>query len=212
MTFAEQLQHTIAHQLPGEKAHLPLSPLHRPVTSEIIQNLKEYKESAVSVVLFEEADTHKCILIQRTEYDGKHSGQISFPGGKKDKEDTDLKQTAIRECFEEIGIAIHETHFLGKLSPVYIPVSGFLVEPFVFFYPENPVYNTQIREVASVFTISLNELLEDHIFSEMKINTENQLVKMKVPCFNIENKQIWGATALILNELREVLKIMNVEL
>ena len=212
MTFAEQLQHIIKHQLPGEKAHLPLSPLHRPVTSEVIQNLKEYKESAVSIVLFEEADTHKCILIQRTEYEGKHSGQISFPGGKKDKEDNDLKQTAIRECFEEVGVAINESHLLGKLSPVYIPVSGFLVEPFVFYYPENPIYNTQIREVASVFTISLNELIEDHIFGEMKINTENQLVKMKVPCFNIENKQIWGATALILNELREVLKIMNVEL
>lgn len=212
MTFAHRLQQIITHQLPGEKAHLPLSPLHRPVTSEVIQNLKEYKESAVSVVLFEEEKQFKCILIQRTEYDGKHSGQISFPGGKKDKEDTDLKQTAIRECYEEVGVAIHESHHIGKLSPVYIPVSGFLVEPFVFYYPDNPIYNTQIREVASVFAISLNELLQDHVIGEMKIATDNQLVKMKVPCFNIENKQIWGATALILNELREVLRIMNDEL
>jgi 8-oxo-dGTP pyrophosphatase MutT (NUDIX family) len=209
MTFAERLQHTITNQLPGEKAHLPLSPLHRPVTSEVIQNLKEYKESAVSVVIYETDNQFKCILIQRTEYEGKHSGQISFPGGKKDKEDPDLKQTAIRECFEEVGVAIHESHLIGKLSSVYIPVSGFLVEPYIFFYPEQPSFQTQIREVASVFTIALNDLLDESIIGEMKINTENQLVKMKVPCFNIENKQIWGATALILNELREVLKIVN---
>ena len=211
MTFAERLQHTITNQLPGEKAHLPLSPLHRPVTSEVIQNLKEYKESAVSVVIYETDNQFKCILIQRTEYEGKHSGQISFPGGKKDKEDSDLKQTAIRECFEEVGVAIHESHLIGKLSSVYIPVSGFLVEPYVFFYPEQPSFQTQIREVASVFTIALNDLLDESIIGEMKITTENELVKMKVPCFNIENKQIWGATALILNELREVLKIVNVE-
>jgi 8-oxo-dGTP pyrophosphatase MutT (NUDIX family) len=205
MHLHTQLAHTIQHSLPGERAHIPLSPLHRPVTSEVIQNLTEYKESAVAVVLYKDLDTYHCILIQRTEYDGKHSGQISFPGGKKDKEDVDLFATAKRECFEEVGVNLSAAEYLGKLSQVYIPVSGFLVEPHVFYYPQTPSFVHQEREVAHVFTISLDELLADEVIGEMKVNTENKLVKMKVPCFNIRDKQIWGATALILNELRESL-------
>ena len=206
MHFLTQLAHTLKHNLPGERAHLPLSPLHRPVTSEVIQNLTEYKESAVAVVLFEAETTIQCILIQRTEYTGKHSGQISFPGGKKDNEDADLLATAIRECLEEVGVDISSSEYLGKLTQVYIPVSGFLVEPHVFYYPEVPVFVQQEREVAAVFTISLDELIAEDVISEMKVTTENKLVKMNVPCFNIRDKQIWGATALILNELREVIR------
>ena len=205
MHFLSQLAHTLKHNLPGEQAHLPLSPLHRPVTSEVIQNLTEYKESAVAVVLFEVETTLQCILIQRTEYTGKHSGQISFPGGKKDNEDADLLATAIRECLEEVGVDISSSEYLGKLTQVYIPVSGFLVEPHVFYYPEVPVFVQQEREVAAVFTISLDELIAEDVISEMKVTTENKLVKMNVPCFAIRDKQIWGATALILNELREIL-------
>ena len=149
--------------------------------------------------------TLQCILIQRKEYTGKHSGQISFPGGKKDNEDADLLATAIRECLEEVGVDISSSEYLGKLTQVYIPVSGFLVEPHVFYYPEVPVFVQQEREVAAVFTISLDELLAEDVISEMKVTTENKLVKMNVPCFAIRDKQIWGATALILNELRESL-------
>lgn len=209
MHLPSQLAHTLQHYLPGERAHIPLSPLHRPVTSEVIQNLKEYKESAVAVVLFASNETYECILIQRTEYDGKHSGQISFPGGKKDKEDVDLLATAKRECWEEVGVSMDIAEYLGKLSQVYIPVSGFLVEPHVFYYPELPSFVHQEREVAHVFTISLDELLADEVIGEMKVTTENKLVKMKVPCFTIRDKQIWGATALILNELREALRVTS---
>lgn len=205
MHFLERLAHTIKNNLPGESAHIPLSPLHRPITSEIIKNLTEYKESAVAVVLFKLEDSYQCILIQRTEYDGKHSGQISFPGGKKEKADNALLDTAKRECLEEVGVDLSSAEYLGKLSQVYIPVSGFLVESYVFFYPEKPTFVEQTREVASVFTISLDELVAEDVIGEMKVPTENKLVKMKVPCFNIAGKQIWGATVLILNELREVI-------
>jgi 8-oxo-dGTP pyrophosphatase MutT (NUDIX family) len=205
MEFIVQIAHTIRYNLPGEIAHIPLSPLHRPVTSEVMQNLTEYKASAVAVLLFPLENTYHCVLIQRTEYNGKHSGQISFPGGKKDSKDTDLLATAKRECFEEIGVDVSDSDYLGKLSNVYIPVSGFLVEPHVFYYPEVPAFVQQEREVASVFTISLEELLAHDVIGEMKVETENALVKLKVPCFKIRDKQIWGATALILNELREIL-------
>jgi 8-oxo-dGTP pyrophosphatase MutT (NUDIX family) len=205
MQFIVQIAHTIRYNLPGEIAHIPLSPLHRPITSEVMQNLTDYKASAVAVMLFPLENSYQCVLIQRTEYTGKHSGQISFPGGKKDPEDEDLLVTAKRECLEEIGVDVSSADYLGKLSNVYIPVSGFLVEPHVFYYPEEPAFVHQEREVAAVFTISLEELLAQDVIGEMKVETENALVKLKVPCFKIRDKQIWGATALILNELREIL-------
>jgi 8-oxo-dGTP pyrophosphatase MutT (NUDIX family) len=204
MDLISRLTYIIEHELPGEIAHHPLSPLHRPVTSEIIKNLTEYRASAVAIVLFEEQDDYQFILIQRTEYEGKHSGQISFPGGKKEDSDESYEMTARRECFEEIGIDLTDATLLGKLSPVYIPVSGFLVEPFVFNYPYNPIYKRQNREVASIFSVPIKELLQDDVISMMNIRTENNLVMKNVPCFNLQEKQIWGATALMINELREV--------
>ena len=130
MDLISRLTYIIEHDLPGEVAHHPLSPLHRPVTSEIIKGLTEYKASAVAIVIYQDMNDYRFILIQRTEYEGKHSGQISFPGGKKDETDLDFEHTARRECLEEIGIDLEDSTLLGKLSPVYIPVSGFLVEPF----------------------------------------------------------------------------------
>jgi 8-oxo-dGTP pyrophosphatase MutT (NUDIX family) len=205
MDLISRLAYIIEHDLPGEVAHHPLSPLHRPVTSEAIKNLTEYKASAVAIVIFKQDSDYHFVLIQRTEYNGKHSGQISFPGGKKEESDVNFEETARRECLEEIGIDLDSSQLLGKLSPVYIPVSGFLVEPFVFYYPENPSFHKQQREVASVFTVPFKELLQEDVITTMNIRTESNLVMKNVPCFNLQNKKIWGATALMINELREVL-------
>jgi 8-oxo-dGTP pyrophosphatase MutT (NUDIX family) len=205
MDLISRLAYIIEHELPGEVAHHPLSPLYRPVTSEILKNLTEYKASAVAIILFEDQEDHHFILIQRTEYKGKHSGQISFPGGKKEESDTSFEDTARRESFEEIGIDLEDAILLGKLSPVYIPVSGFLVEPFVFHYPYTPEFQLQDREVAFIFSVPLKELLQEHVISTMNIPTENKLVMKNVPCFNLQEKQVWGATALMINELREVI-------
>jgi 8-oxo-dGTP pyrophosphatase MutT (NUDIX family) len=205
-SFVHRLSFLIQNDLPGESAHIPLSPLHRPITSEVLRNLKEYKESAVSVIIYKEENVFKCVLIQRSVYLGKHSGQISFPGGKKDSSDEDLLQTAKRECFEEIGIDLTLSILLGKLSAVYIPVSGFLVEPYVFYFDYPMTYKTSEREVASVFSIELNQLIHPEVIKDMYVSEPTGLVKDKVPCFNLADKQIWGATALILNELRELVK------
>ena len=205
MDFISRLAFIIENELPGEVAHHRLSPLHRPVTSEILKSLTEYKASAVAIILFEDQDDHHFILIQRTEYKGKHSGQISFPGGKKEESDTSFEDTARRESFEEIGIDLRDATLLGKLSPVYIPVSGFLVEPFVFYYPYTPEFQLQDREVASIFSVPLKELIEENVISTMNISSENKLVMKNVPCFNLQEKQVWGATALMINELREII-------
>jgi 8-oxo-dGTP pyrophosphatase MutT (NUDIX family) len=207
-SFQDRLMRVISDNLPGEKAHLKMAPLNRPLTSLALQNISNYSESAVAVLIFESNNDYSLNLIQRPYYDGVHSGQISFPGGKKDESDLDLIFTSIRECREEIGVDLTDAKLLGKLTPVFIPVSNFLVEPFVYFYPNLPIYKPDEREVESIITISIQELLDESNVSTMDIFLKDGLKINHVPCFDIQNKKIWGATALILNELKEVLRYL----
>lgn len=211
MTFQEKLIRVISENLPGESAHIRMAPVNRPLSSFAIREAENVRESAVAIMLFEENTSYKCTLIQRPSYDGNHSGQISFPGGKRDPEDIDLEQTAIRECMEEVGIDLSIAQALGKLTSVYIPVSNFHVEPYAFFYPQAPEFIPDEREVESILTIALDELLDDGKISTMDVQMTNGFTLRNVPCFLINEKQIWGATALILNELKEILKMIAAE-
>jgi 8-oxo-dGTP pyrophosphatase MutT (NUDIX family) len=208
-----KLSRIIAGNLPGESAHVRLSPMSRQLSSIAKAESTSFRESAVAVVLFEPAgQTHpesagqlKCILIQRPTYIGNHSGQVSFPGGKRDPEDENLEITAIRECKEEIGVDLRKAALLGRLTPVFIPVSGFHVEPYLFFLQGTPVFVRDEREVEAILTISLRELLLEESIQAMDIAVSEDIILKDVPYFNLSGKQIWGATALVLNELKEVL-------
>lgn len=198
-----QIKQIISTDLPGEPAHFPLSPLNRPVSSEAMKNAENVKQSAVSIILLNENDDTRIVLIQRPTYDGKHSGQISFPGGKKEEHDASLFQTAIRECFEEIGFPLGEAIYLGKLTPVYIPISNFFVEPHVFFVSGDFYFEKDDFEVEEVFSVALSEILNPNKLQTEKIHL-SETFKKEVPCFKINDRIIWGATALMLNELKEI--------
>lgn len=207
-TFLEEIRKGI----PGEQSHIKMMPLNRPLSSIAVQSSISIRESAVSINLYREDEQIHCILIQRPTYDGVHSGQISFPGGKKDPDDVDLEFTARRENFEEIGIAIDQGILLGELTDVYIPVSSFLVKPFIFFYEELPDLHADSREVAEIFSFSLEELTLESSFSTMEIQIQNGIKQKNIPCLVLGGKEIWGATALILNELRGLILLMlNIE-
>ena len=203
--FPNGIIEEIKKGLPGESSHKKMSPLNRPLTSYVLNTDIQVRESAVSIVLFPDESEIKCILIQRPEYDGSHSGQIAFPGGKKDPEDLHLEYTARRETFEEIGIPMSNGQLLGELTHVYIPVSGFLVHPYMYYHHELPTLIAHPREVAEIFSFSLNELLDKKSFSTMTIRFPTGLIQKNIPCFVLNQKNIWGATALILNELRDLL-------
>lgn len=206
-SFHQKLIQLFQAELPGEEAHKPMMPINRPLSSDALKEAIDAKESAVAVMLFEEDGIHHCALIQRPSYDGSHSGQVSFPGGKREFSDENLAFTAIRECWEEVGIQLSDNYLIGKLTSVYIPVSNFHVEPFLFYYPEKPAFKADEREVESIFTITMNELLDDSNLDQMEVKINPNLTMKNIPCFNIADKQIWGATALILNELKEILKL-----
>jgi len=190
--------------LPGERAHLEMFPLRKASSLSIPEN-GDYRISAVMALLFPEEDELKLTLTQRHDYKGKHGGQISFPGGKTEEFDNSTIQTALRETHEEIGIEPNQINVLGKLTDVYIPVSKFLVHPYVGFHEPNPNFIASDKEVKEIITFNIIELLQEENRQTTKIKTSNGLYLKDIPCFTIQDKIVWGATALMLNELKIIL-------
>ena len=158
-----------------------------------------YKIAAVALIIYpDEKQETRLILIERNQYKGVHSGQVSFPGGKQEINDSSLTQTALRESYEEIGINIDSLILLRKLSKIYIPPSNFLVTPFLFFSDQNLNFEHN-NEVKNILTPSLKNVLNFQIK-----NYENQSIVD--PYFRYNKFKIWGATSMILNELVEIIK------
>jgi 8-oxo-dGTP pyrophosphatase MutT (NUDIX family) len=147
------------------------------------------------------------VVIQRTVYEGTHSGQIAFPGGKWETTDHSMKETALRECWEEIGVTADELDYVGKLTDVFTSVSSFLIEPHVFYW-KAPRTNFTLseREVAAVYAIDLCQLQDDANIVQIDVPIRNGIVLKAVPHFVLNDIRIWGATAIMLSELREVLR------
>lgn len=198
----ELIKQLLDNDLPGEDAHLTMSPLGRQKSSQAIKNVNNYRESAVALVLFETEETLKSVLIQRTIYKGSHSGQVCLPGGKKEDFETSLDQTAIRECAEETGLITEKLDLLGSLTPVYIPVSNYHVHPFVFHYTDTPEFFPEEREVAEILPFNLKDILIEENMKTTDIRVTKERILRNVPYFDIREKVVWGATAIILNEFR----------
>ena len=208
-SFRDRLQAYLAQELPGEEAHLKAMPVHRPLSSEAkLQAAKDYRASAVAILLYTEGKAVKSVLIQRPDYEGVHGGQVSFPGGKMDLTDDNLEMTARRECFEEIGFPMHQGTLLGALTEVFIPVSKFLVQPYVFFEENVPTLVSDEREVAEIISFDVHEFTQLEI-ERTTLNLSQGIRLKDVPYFPIENKIVWGATAIMLAEFQEVLRRMG---
>ena len=135
----------------NESDHLAMLPAGRTLSSEALKTMDAHRESAVGIHCYKNQEAHyEILLIQRSEYQGKHSGQIAFPGGKMEHDDPDLRYTARRECHEEIGITPEAGDFIRSLSPVYIPVSNFKMTPFFFYHENPPALQLNEREVQQI--------------------------------------------------------------
>jgi 8-oxo-dGTP pyrophosphatase MutT (NUDIX family) len=190
--------------LPGERAHMEMSPL-RGRSSEELKKAQSFKVSAVLALIYQQDGQLFSLLTERQTYKGKHSGQMSFPGGKMEDFDKNPGETALRETQEEVGIAPHKIELLGQLTDVYIPVSQFLVHPFLGYTATRPITKKEEREVQSIIHFPLEELLDNNNRIETRIKMDNGMILKDVPAFQIQNKIVWGATALMLNELKEIL-------
>lgn len=142
-----------------------------------------------------------CIL--RPKYDGVHGGQVSFPGGKAEPGDRDIVETALREASEEIGVDPTMVKVIGKLTDLYIPPSNFLVTPVVGYSLSRPVFSIDPFEVEKLLEIDLLNLLYEPVIEQLKIVTRDGL-EIEAPAYMMDGNVIWGATAMIISELREI--------
>lgn len=203
--FKNQLKAELALEMPGTAAHLRLAPEMR------IEDIKTGRlpagavESAVLILLYPKNNRLHTVVILRNEYDGVHSGQISFPGGKKEQTDVDFKATALREAQEEIGIIPGELEVLGQISPFYVRPSNFIIYPFVAFQTEQPQFQLDPSEVQRIIEIDIqNETTYEKI--EKRTLTFKNNFQVNAPGFVVGNEFMWGATAMIFSELIHILK------
>jgi len=190
-------------KLPGMDSQQKMAPSDRTKGIFLSRTGSETVYAGVLILLFINRGKLYTVLIRRNLYPGPHSGQISFPGGKKELSDKTLAETALRETQEETGIPAHKIRVLGPLTPLFIPVSRFMVYPFVGFYPGDPVFNPDPSEVQEIILPDLC-LLANGESCKMTIHKDTQTIL--APYYEYGNHRIWGATAMILSEFLEILR------
>lgn len=191
--------------LPGKEAQYKLGTAARmPFKKQSIP--ENTKIAGVLCLLYPQNGQWYLPLIQRvvTKRD-KHSGQISFPGGKSELTDESHEATALREAQEEIGIIQEDVKILGSLTPLYIPASNFKVYPFVGVIDYIPTFIAQETEVAEVVEVNLEKLIAPETLKYKSMQYSKSFTVKDVPYFDVSNKTVWGATAMMLNEFIEVI-------
>jgi 8-oxo-dGTP pyrophosphatase MutT (NUDIX family) len=200
----QQLQAQLAETLPGTAAQFKMT---HSIRVHSTQPRADAKIAAVMLLLYQKNDTWHTALIRRvatSNPDDKHSGQISFPGGKQDPTDENLAHTALRETEEEIGIPMQNIQLLGQLTELYIPVSNFLVHPFVGYIQEIPIFKPQASEVKAVLEVPIAHFTSSTHRKTTDMRFSPNILLKEVPYFDVFGNVVWGATAMILNEFSEI--------
>ncbi len=192
-----------SHPLPGEDIQFLMAPITRQKIKQLEPKNYFPKKSAVLILLYPHGNSINTILIQRPVYEGVHSGQIAFPGGKFEENDRILENTALREANEEIGINTNNIKLIGNLTDVYISPSNFLVKPFVGFVPEISELKADSYEVSQIIHSDLFSLNNENIKGIKTIEHSNGF-KIKTPYYEVEGFTVWGATAMMISELNAV--------
>jgi 8-oxo-dGTP pyrophosphatase MutT (NUDIX family) len=205
VSFIEQLKIRLQKPLPGEAVQYLMAPVSRLQIKDLEPENYNPKKSAVMILLFPHEQFIKTVLIERPVYEGVHSGQVAFPGGKFEDADRDLKQTALRETFEEIGVDPNKIEVIGQLTDLYINPSNFLVSPYIGFVNEHPNFTPNTREVKQIVVYNLFDLNNENIKSEKEIVFSGGF-KLKTPYYDIEGLTVWGATAMMISELNAVIE------
>jgi 8-oxo-dGTP pyrophosphatase MutT (NUDIX family) len=203
--FIHKLKIEFNKPLPGVLAQNKLKPYLKinknlPSPPPILPKL-----SAVMALIYPIKKEPHLLLIERTTYDGVHSGQLGFPGGKIEKTDTNSLFAALRETTEEVGIIHDEIEVIGQLSEVYVLASNFLVYPYVGIMKKRPDFLLDEKEVAAILEIPIKTFYNNAILKEKPIKS-NLGFTLMAPYYDIDGKVLWGATAMMISELTHVVK------
>ena len=198
------LHQAFTKELPGKEAHVNMAP--QPLDLRRFTSIfaEPPKKSGVLLLFYPDEGAVYFPLIKRPQYPGVHSGQVGFPGGKMEPSDPDILFTALREAEEEIGIDAGKVEVLGRLSDLYIPTSNFLVTPVVGFIQEKPSFVPEQREVARIITTEVISLFHPEVRKQTQLAVGGGMY-LDTPYFAVEEEVVWGATAMILSELIQIL-------
>lgn len=190
--------------LPGSIAHEPLRATPAGLIVPRFEHRSPPKPGSVLILLYEEKGKIMFPLTKRPDYMGTHGGQISLPGGKTEGAETRI-ETALREAEEEIGISASKVNVLGSLTEFFVIPSNFLITPVIGYLNDVPDFKPDSKEVKKIIYTSVDDLLRDDAVHTKEIMAAN-MFPMSAPHFEIENEIVWGATAMMLNEFRMILK------
>ena len=190
--------------LPGEKSQFKMVPSIRPNLNWDDINNSQPNKASVLILIYPDSDNEsKFVLIQRSSYKGVHSAQISLPGGKHEIGESP-EDTALRETFEEIGVNSSNINLILPLSKVWVSPSKFLISPFIGVSSNKPSFIKDDFEVAEIIEVKISEFLNDDCISISTVNS-SYVKDLKVPSFMLNKKIVWGATAMILSEFRDII-------
>ena len=191
------------NDLPGWNSHKKMAviPINS-FTEKAFIPPKDAKQASVGIIVFKENNKLFFLLTKRTENVEHHKGQVSLPGGAIDRNET-AKNASLRETNEEIGIDSSTLESLGQLSSLYTPVSYFNIHVFLWYSKVQPQIKINNSEVDQVYKISLDELIDNNLVSNTPINKSG--FKINVPAYNFNECICWGATAMIITELKDII-------
>lgn len=202
--IVEQLRGALTGPLPGARAHEPMRAFPSGDIRPVFEHKLPPKPGSVMILLYEENGTIRIPLTRRQDYIGAHGGQVSFPGGKAEAGEDPIT-TALRECEEEIGVPATDVDVIGRLSDFFVVPSNFMIVPVVGWVKSPPVFVPQVTEVMKIVNAELPALLRDDAVHAGEILAAGKY-KMQAPHFLIENEIVWGATAMMLNEFRTLIR------
>ena len=190
------------NKLAGGVAHSLMVPPYRmdKLKSTLISEMKPKMASVLLLLYPNEAGEMNFVLTRRRLYNGVHSGQISFPGGKPDHLDNDLWATALRETHEEVGIPSDEVRYIRSLSKLYVPPSDFLIIPYMGYLQSPYVFKPDPKEVEAILEISLMDFINKKSVLTKQLNSNSTCIT--VPAYIFDQNVVWGATAMILSEFK----------
>ncbi len=204
-SLIERLRDELQKPLPGIDAHRLMVPKETGNVRFDPTKMQQARLSSVLIMFYERHGELYLPLTQRHDYGGTHSGQVSFPGGKWEPGDLNLIVTATREAEEEIGIAQNMVQVLGQLTDLFIPPSNFKVTPVVSYTTIEPEFKLDSYEVKELIEVPLTRLLDKDVVKTTHIPIRGGL-RLNAPYFDLNNKIVWGATAMMLSELVAILK------
>lgn len=205
-SFLKYVPKIAKETLPATLAHAKMAPVER---LEQLKNISyenlTAKKAAVMMLFYPKASQTHLVLIVRNSYPGVHSSQIAFPGGKVESYDLTMADTALRETEEEIGVDKSSIEIIKEFTEIYIPPSNFLVSPFLGICTSEPSFVLQEDEVAGIIELPLSFFLDDKNVVMRKLST-SYAESIDVPAFLVKEHVVWGATAMMMSELKETLK------